>query len=336
MGKPIKLTATVQGSEMMRILALVPGGIGDQLLFFPTLETLKNQYPNAAIDVIVEPRAKSAYRVCPSVNEVLLFDFKDRNGLADYLNLLGIIRDREYEAALSVGKDWAIGLLLWLNGIPIRVGYQTDRSWFLSNPVTLKREQYAAYLYHDLVRGFGVQSPCPPLKVNVPKEDIVWAEAEQQRLDLKTNGYILIHGGSSRLARIKGLNKTYPVAKWHQIVDDIQAKQPNLALVMLQGPDDGEWIVEMQQNHPNLKITRPADIGKLAGIIAGANLMICTDSAPMHLSVAVGTYTIALFGPTEGAKLLPPNQNRYIAIQSPTGDIAAIKAEQILEQVWRG
>lgn len=64
--------------------------------------------------------------------------------------------------------------------------------------------------------------------------------------------------------------------------------------------------------------------------------MICTDSAPMHLSVAVGTYTIALFGPTEGAKLLPPNQNRYIAIQSPTGDIAAIKAEQILEQVWRG
>ena len=77
----------------MRILALVPGGIGDQLLFFPTLESLKNQYPQAAIDVIVEPRAKSAYRVCPYVHEVLLFDFKDRNGLADYLNLLGIIRD---------------------------------------------------------------------------------------------------------------------------------------------------------------------------------------------------------------------------------------------------
>jgi len=52
----------------MRILALVPGGIGDQLLFFPTLESLKNQYPQAAIDVIVEPRAKSAYRVCPYVH----------------------------------------------------------------------------------------------------------------------------------------------------------------------------------------------------------------------------------------------------------------------------
>ena len=93
---------------MMRILALVPGGISDQLLFFPTLESLRATYPNAAIDVIVEPRAKSAYRVCPYVNEVLLFDFKDRNGLADYLNLLGIIRDREYEAAVSVGRNWAV------------------------------------------------------------------------------------------------------------------------------------------------------------------------------------------------------------------------------------
>ncbi len=63
---------------------------------FSTLESLKKQYPQAVIDVIVEPRAKSAYRVCPYVHEVLLFDFKDRNGLADYLNLLGIIRDREY------------------------------------------------------------------------------------------------------------------------------------------------------------------------------------------------------------------------------------------------
>jgi ADP-heptose:LPS heptosyltransferase len=85
----------------MRILALVPGGISEQILFFPTLATLKAQYPQAVIDVIVEPRAKSAYRICPHVNEVLAFDYRDRNGLADFLNLLGIIRDREYEAAIS-------------------------------------------------------------------------------------------------------------------------------------------------------------------------------------------------------------------------------------------
>ena len=68
----------------MRILALVPGGIGDQILFFPTLDDLRAYYPEAEINVIVEPRAKGAYRVCKSVDEVLTFDFKDRNGLADF------------------------------------------------------------------------------------------------------------------------------------------------------------------------------------------------------------------------------------------------------------
>lgn len=320
----------------MRILALVPGGIGDQILFFPTLETLKQKYPQAMIDVIVEPRAKSAYRVCPHVHEVLLFDYKDRNSLADYLNLLGIIRDREYDIALSLGRRWTVGLLLWLNGINIRVGYKTNTSIFLTNPVPLKTEQYAAQMYHDLLQGLNIYDPCPPLKISLPKDDISWAEAEQKHLGIKDSGYILIHGGSSKLAQIKGINKIYPVSKWRIVVDEFLAKQPDIPVVLLQGPEDADWIKMMTAERPNLKVTQPGNIGKLAAMIAGANLMLCTDSAPMHLSVAVGTYTIALFGPTEVKKLLPAGQDRYIGIQSPTGDIADIEPKTILEAMGCG
>lgn len=320
----------------MRILALVPGGIGDQVLFFPTLDDLRAYYPEAEIDVIVEPRAKGAYRVCKSVDTVLTFDFKDRNGMADFGNLLGIIRDREYDVALSLGRRWSVGLLLWMTGIPTRIGYKPSAgSWFFTNPVPLKTEQYAAQMYHDLLQGLGINSPCPELAVSLPKQDIEWAEAEQKRLEIAETGYILIHGGSSRLAQSKGIDKIYPVKKWQQIVEDIQQKQPNLPIVMLQGPEDAEWIAAMMESRPNLKTTAPGDIGKLAAMIAGANLMMCTDSAPMHLSVAVGTYTIALFGPTEAKKLLPQS-DRSIGLQSPTHWIADIKPEAVLEQVWRG
>src|SRR6476469_6607239 len=147
----------------MRILALVPGGIGDQILFFPTLDDLKRYYPDAQIDVVVEPRAKGAYRVCKSVSQVITYDFKDRNGLADWGNLLGVIRDREYDIALSLGRSWLVGLLLWLTGIPTRIGYAGAGTLFLTNPVPLKPEQYAAHMYHDLLQGLDVNSPCPPL-----------------------------------------------------------------------------------------------------------------------------------------------------------------------------
>jgi ADP-heptose:LPS heptosyltransferase len=76
-------------------------------------------------------------------------------------------------------------------------------------------------------------------------------------------------------------------------------------------------------------------VGKLAAAIAAANLMLCTDSAPMHLAVAVQTYTIALFGPTDPAKLLPTG-DRYIPIASPTGNMADISPKTVLEKVWGG
>lgn len=319
----------------MRILSLVPGGIGDQILFFPTLEDLKNQYPDALIDVMVEPRSKGAYRVCPFVHEVLVFDYKDRNGLAEYLNLLGIIRDREYDVALALGQRWAVGLLLWLNGIPKRIGYQTNNSWFFSHPVPLNQDQYAAEMYHDLLKGLDINKPCPALSLVVPKKDIEWAEGTQKRLGIKDTGYILIHGGTSQLAKTKGIDKVYPVAKWQEIISDLRSKQPDLAIVLLEGPEDGEWVSQMMNASPNLKTISPSDIGKLAATIAGASLMLCTDSAPMHLSVAVGTYTIALFGPTSVKKLLPQN-DQCVGIQSPTGAIADIKPEEVLTQVWRG
>ncbi|MEA5508845.1 glycosyltransferase family 9 protein [Crocosphaera sp. UHCC 0190] len=310
----------------MRILALVPGEIGEQILFFPTLEDLKTQYPNAMIDVIVEPRAKAAYRVCPHVHEVLMFDYQDRNGLADYLNLLGMIRDREYDVAFTLDKRWTLGLLFWLNGIPLCIGYQTSTAWFLSNTVPQKTEQYAAYMYHDLIQGLGMQTPCPPLKIAVPKDDISWAEGEQKRLLLQESGYIILCGG---------FGECYPVPQWSNIINNMQQKQPSIPIVLLQWAGNEAWVKMVQESCPNLKVIKPSGVGRLAAMIAGANLMVCTDSTPLQLAVAVGTYTVALFGKTEATKRLPPSQDKYIGIQSPTYNLADIQASTVLEKIWR-
>ena len=318
----------------MRVVALVPGGIGDQILFFPTLDELKRYYPDAQINVLVEPRSKGAYRVCKSVQDVIPFDFKDRNSLADWGNLVGVIRDREYDVAISLGQHRFLGLLLWLTGIPKRIGYRGAGTSFLTNPVPLKTQQYAAAMYHDLLQGLGINSPCPEPAVNVPKPDIDWAESEQKRLGIQESGYVLIHGGSSELAQAKAIDKTYPVENWQQIIQDFQQRQPEMPVVVINGPEDEPLVRQLLQS-PNIKVTSPTDIGKLAAMIAGANLMLCTDSTPMHLAVAVQTYTIALFGPTEPQKLLP-RSDRFIGIKSPTTKVSDISPQAVLDKVWGG
>ncbi len=319
----------------MRVVALVPGGIGDQILFFPTLDDLKRHYPNAQIDVVVEPRSKAAYQVSKSVHEVLAFDFKDRNSLADWGNLVGTIRDREYDIAIAVNQNWLMGLLLWLTGIPIRIGYQGKGAVFLTDAVPFKPSQYVAELYHDLLQPLGIKTPVPELAVNVPKPDIEWAQKEQKRLGVHETGYILIHAGSGQLSQAKELDKIYPVEKWQQIIQSFQDKQPDLPVVVIKGSEDQLFVRSLLESSPDIKVTAPDDIGKLTAIIAGANLMLSTDSAALQLSVAVQTYTIALFGPTDPAKLLPKN-DKFLAIESPTGKTADVSPNAVLEKIWGG
>ncbi|MDH6060664.1 glycosyltransferase family 9 protein [Chrysosporum bergii ANA360D] len=318
----------------MRVVALVPGGIGDQILFFPTLDDLKRYYPNIQLDVVVEPRSKAAYRVSKSVNNVLTFDYKDRNSLADWINLVGMIRDREYDVVISVGQSSLIGLLLWLTGIPTRIGYQGKGAVFLTNSVPYQPNQYQAALYHDLLQPLGIKTPRPQLSLNVPTPDIEWSQNEQNRLGVNETGYILVNVGFSETSQ-QSLDQLYPVEYWQRIIQECQHKQPDLPVVVIQGSENeqlGPWLLE---RIPTIKVTAPNNIGKLAAMISGASLMLSTADPLLHLSVAVQTYTIALFGSTDPAQLLPTS-DKFLAIKSPTGQIADISPDLVLDKIWGG
>ncbi|MBW4466359.1 MAG: glycosyltransferase family 9 protein [Pegethrix bostrychoides GSE-TBD4-15B] len=303
----------------MRVVALVPGGIEQQILFFPTLDDLQQGYPNAELDVVVEPRAKAAYRISRSVNDVLTFDFKDRNSPADWANLLGILRDRDYEAVISAGGTGA-GLLLWLTGIPTRVGF--GNGYFFTSRIPKKSEQYAPQVYHDLLQGLGISTACPDLALRIPKSDQDWAQAERQRLGLE--GYVLIDGSSD-----------YPIASWQQIIQDLQQKQPEIPILLIQRDENREFVAALSQSCPGVKVSNPKDLGKLAALIAGANLMLCTEGSSMHLAVALEVYTLVLFGAADPAKLLP-QQDKFLGIKSSTDQLADIAPEQVLQKVWGG
>jgi ADP-heptose:LPS heptosyltransferase len=312
----------------MRVLALVPGDIGNQILFFPTLETIKQQYPQASIDVLVEPRSKKAYRVCKNVDDVLVFDFQDRNSFADYLNLLGTVRDREYDALISLKTTWRIKLLFWLNGIPTRVGYQDDSPLYLSAVVTRKPEQYRAQMYHDLVTGLGIKTPCPTMTINVPKEDIAWAESEQQKRGME-GGYIVLWDKPSGTAA-----SSYPIASWQKIIQDMEQRQTGLSIAILQTDSNQDWVTTMVAANGNLKAIAPPDVGKTAAIIAGANLILCTSGMATQLAIATDTYTFALAS-NQDDHSVPATKENCRLISSDTSELQDLSPEKVIAQLWQ-
>jgi ADP-heptose:LPS heptosyltransferase len=55
----------------------------------------------------------------------------------------------------------------------------------------------------------------------------------------------------------------------------------------------------------------------------------------MHLAIAVGTYTIAILGKTPAAQIIPPDQEKFIGLQVPSGKEADVKPALVLKRVWR-
>ena len=311
----------------MRVLALVPGDISEQLRFFPTLESIKQAYPSSEFGVVVEPRAKSAYSVSKLVNDVIPFDYGAANSPADWANLLGILRDREFEVALCASPRWEEGVLLWLSGIPARIAdSQTRTPWLYSQVVPASKDDGDRYrtlltgLQIDLAKGATGE-------LNVPEADIAWADEQRSKLGLK-DGYVMLYPEAAEAA--------YPTESWLKIIEDFQTKQPQMALALLKDKASQAAVGNLTRQQQSLKVLEPENLGQTAALLAGADLILTPESYVMQLAVALNVFTLALLSAGQAPLALPTEQGdpRGLTLQSPTPNLSDISPETVLQQVW--
>ncbi|MGF1567701.1 MAG: glycosyltransferase family 9 protein [Nodosilinea sp.] len=314
----------------MRALALVPGGVEHQLAFFPIIQQISDGFENAEISVVADPEVKEVYRLAKAVKEVVPYNFKARNSPADWANLLGIVRDREFEVVLTPSQSWSSGLLLWLTGIPTRIGYEgSANNLFLTKTVPLTPNQSVANPLAALLQGLDLTDPPPPLTINVPQSDIAAVEALGKTAGLD-GGYVLFYPGHTPSG------DTYPDVGWVPILKDFQQRQPELPLVLVQTPDTAAQVAVISQSVVGLKSIQPATTGELAALIAGANLLIAVDSYPLDLAAALGVYAVGLFAQGQPHRPHRPEggEDRLVSLVSVSERIADIAPTAILKKIW--
>lgn len=300
------MKAFPQAARVKRILVINFGGIGDEILFFPVLQSLRLSYPDAHLTALVEPRCEGIMRFHPAVNEVITFDAKHQPRKRDYLALVWKMRQSGgYDLGVTAGSSPLMTLTLFLAGARFRVGYQNRLGALLQHAVVLNKQQYAGRMYHDLVGALGHPAPLPAMQV--PEADRDWARAflAAEGRD-SSKRLVVFHPGVSKLSIQKKFIKGWQPERWVALAQALS--QAGHQVVLAGGPDDAEVIALIRQAGHLGAIDaygRTQSMGQLAALIAEADALVAVDSAPMHFGVAVGTPTVALFGPTDPAKLLP-------------------------------
>lgn len=281
--------------DMKNILAINFGGIGDEIFFLPTLISLKKAFPNSKITLALEPRSKSVKDLTDIIDDLILIDVKGKNKYAQMLKLLWQARQGKFNLVVSSGGNKLISILLFLTGIKERCGYDTGAlsRILLTHPMKLNKNQYACKMYHDLIREVtDINTELP--EVNVERKE-------------KIQNSVLIHPGVSKLSVQKGCIKTVPAETWAKTIDLLVAEGKKVILVG--GPDDKECIETIlstvrTQNFENLYGTTKS-LKDLAVLISSAEKFLCSDSAPLHVAVALHTKTYVIFGPTDVNALIP-------------------------------
>ena len=288
-----------------KILMVNFGGIGDEILFLPAISSLKKEFPQAKITLALEPRSKSVKDLSNLIDEVMCVDIKGKNKYLELLKFVFKARFGKYDMVFSSGANQLIPLLLFMTGISYRYGYESGKGplnlskILLTKAVKLKKNQYASFMYHELV------TPVTDIKTDYPQIDAGEIEKEQNS--------VLIHPGVSKMSVVKNMIKT-----WAELIKKVLNTGKKVYLIG--GPDDKECIEKITQiigdvpNFENLYGTTK-NIMDLAKLTKRAEVLICSDSAPMHIGVGVGTKTLALFGPTDEKKLIPNNE-KFIAIKN--------------------
>ena len=157
---------------MDKILFINFGGLGDEILFLPAIISVRKEFPNAKITLALEPRSKGIAALTDVIDNVMFADIKKHRYLALIKLLLKIWRGK-YDIVISSGSNKFISLFLFMTFIKKRIGYNTGKlsKLLLTDAVELNKNQYAAKMYHDLVRSITSNNTEIP-QINVDRKTV--------------------------------------------------------------------------------------------------------------------------------------------------------------------
>ncbi|MGB6647841.1 MAG: glycosyltransferase family 9 protein, partial [Bacteroidota bacterium] len=301
-----------------RILFIAEGQLGDLLLLTPALRATRESSPRSHITVLVVQRRRyegkresgtgvlgiasgggttAVITDSDLVDEVVEVDrprVRSLKGLARLRaewEIVSFLRKAKPDAVFCTFPQDRFVLWAFLSGARLRVGQKRQAlARFLTTAPDLERGKGGVLRYYaDLVAAAGavVRRYDTEYRVRKPARD--WAEEY-----LRTRGVdgtlplVAVHPGAT------GLYKIWPPERFAALIDELQ--ESKLARVILCGSDFDREIVGRVREHLRtgvLEVNPGGSVPRLAALLQCCTLSIVNDSGPRHLSLAVGTRTIA-------------------------------------------
>lgn len=248
----------------MRVLFLIPGGSASQLQAIPAVAAVVDQL-HAQVQVVCPTSAAPVWKLLPQLDHVIPFGteeddgFGQRNSLADWANLLGLVRDPDFQACINLAHGRDVDLMLSMTHIPTRIA---TGGFALTERVAVAAAGWPNQNLESFLAPLGIRLEAGAYRLTLPRPLLEQAVAELPPGD-----------GPALLMAPSSVDGDWPADRWHALPDQVRLKVPSLRVV-----------------GANPEATPP----ERAAAVAAADVVLASDPAAIELALLTGTPLVAL------------------------------------------
>ncbi len=299
---------------MRKILVCQTGGwIGDMVLLTPALRALKQAYPEAAVSLLLRHRVAALMETHPYLDTCIVdtktapnrkrAENRKRAGRWHAMaRLVRQIQAHRFDAAVVLHPtSFRNALLPFLAQVPVRIGTRVGgRGVLLTDAIQEDTQVHEVKRYLRVLRLLGIEGGADALTF--------WhTDADRRAVAdlLQAEGVEV----STRLIAVN-LGTTWRTKRWEvprfaAVVRALSAVDGGAQVLLTGSPAELELTAQLPAGLPAINLVGRTSVLELGALLERCAVCLTCDSGPMHIAAAVGTPTVALFGPTAPVRHAP-------------------------------
>jgi len=288
--------------KLDNILVVSLQGIGDLLLTTPLLHGIKKAFPMAKLYILTFNANKDILSGNSDVDEIITFDYKNKSNILKVLTLLFDLRKRRFDLSVCPYPSGLRSAFIgYLSGARERFGQRLslfkNYRWVFTNQTPITEVKHAVLMNLDFLRLLGIDFKDVDTRIvfNLNDEDKKFASEFLRDNNVEDKDLLIaVHAGGGRYTIAY---RNWSAERFARVCDGLVERFK--AKVILIGGKDDEMIVKrvisMMRQKP-ISAVKKASLKQTAVLIQRVKLLICNNSAPMHIAAALGTPTVSIFG----------------------------------------
>ncbi len=277
--------------------------IGDFVRCHSVVKLIKSRTPERPIDVWTSSLCAPLLNYMPGVRKGIVFDIPRRKpALALNWQLSKILRREHYGKAIITSRKWKAALAPALAGIPERVGFVGEWRYGLLNDMRYGEKDLPRMIDQCAVlalpREMQAQGDWPLPEVIVPKDEIE-AWLAKNNLSNEKRPIIALCPGAV------GKGKRWPEINYADLAKRLT--RDGASVWVVGGPGEKEYAQVISAGGQYARDLTSNDLRNGIIQLAAADAAVSNDSGLLHVTAAIGTPVVGLFGPTSPWHWAPLN-----------------------------